>query len=1142
MNNKSIKDYFIKYGVARLVIAILFFALLYYISGVLFDFYPDNLDIEYTTADNTEDLINIKDDNFKKIKYDLSDVALYQNDNLNIKFNNSIYDVFNKDFNFILKDISIKNGVATEIWVADTKGVNTNYIFDYYTITTNAANSFLKDSTNDIKNVQIQLLIDDEPQLFSKREGFTYYYHKSKDTKKIKNIKIVYETKITNQNAENLTLAIKDFGNSPLLNDYYIKDNIAFENWAYEMRLPLDIDPKSYDNIANRMLSGVNLSRFKYIDEYYKLNDSRTKYILNRTPSKNEKDIIMDVFLEYGLLKGNKIDINKNQIALQKTTKNLFINDASCDISKVKAELYINGYEFRFDSVFYDYQNLYFVFDINREFKKENENKPTTFADIKSFKLTTKTEILNSNQIDLLSQNNIFLSLFQNGDDKVVENWTLDLNQPLILSQPLDYIVINPNFNIATMINDSDDEEYNKNFKLNLLMNDQKIEFEKIENNLMFFKFPGSLKKLDRLVFEFEYSDELYSRISNYSNSTTVDYKNITPRLLTVAGYTKNYDRTILSKFPYQHLYYKDVNERKYNYSTLEIDLKSIMTDTKSVVVIKSSLFNTRILKKIKVSSKLSLEDISKIFNVASKSDSKYLIIEKKGNEDNINLLSSKYTIILSVYKNQKNIVTIVFLILSVIIYFISFFVIQNFVIQKFASNKKRFFIRIFLAVIVLFFGIFVLFMNKLTIKVDLNENIKDGTVDLYYEKNIGIAQNNKLTQNTTTKCDTIYPVFKIPFLSVKRFMITSNINNKPDLVKQIEFKFRTIPLKKIVIKDDNKYFSTMISNNLLFFVSKFNPNKWIKIFYLLTVFITLFFSLYFFFLFDSIVSAIKDFIPSVVTVKKLYSARKSNLSINSFFSVIFIYGLLIITLSSIKFKINAWVYLIIFLVVIIYLLGAFYERLFVFTHNLLDKSNRSVFTKNVIIFFNRNIIKNKLLLFINGVATLLFFVLYNVIKIQILKTASIIIFVFALLIINRDKIIGFLITCFRVQRGEEYSTTNFFDRIKKNLTEIELNSLITTLFIFVVVVSANPLLLYIELNKNINTIVIVLTIIFGVMVFAVNRKKIDSIEEEKQKELEEEKQRLKEFDEKYGHLKPPEKYSLWYNIKLLFKKDEKEK
>jgi len=73
--------------------------------------------------------------------------------------------------------------------------------------------------------------------------------------------------------------------------------------------------------------------------------------------------------------------------------------------------------------------------------------------------------------------------------------------------------------------------------------------------------------------------------------------------------------------------------------------------------------------------------------------------------------------------------------------------------------------------------------------------------------------------------------------------------------------------------------------------------------------------------------------------------------------------------------------------------------------------------------------------------------------------------------------------------------------------------------------------------EKSFNTVLIIVTIVSGILVFAFNKKKIEVIEAEREKELEEEKKREREFDEKFKKFAPPEELSIWYNLKLLFKK-----
>ncbi len=90
--------------------------------------------------------------------------------------------------------------------------------------------------------------------------------------------------------------------------------------------------------------------------------------------------------------------------------------------------------------------------------------------------------------------------------------------------------------------------------------------------------------------------------------------------------------------------------------------------------------------------------------------------------------------------------------------------------------------------------------------------------------------------------------------------------------------------------------------------------------------------------------------------------------------------------------------------------------------------------------------------------------------------------------------------------------------------------------------ISYNPIITLYKSNKTFSTVIIVLTIITGLIMFIFNKKEIQTTDEElKEKnrpdnENYENNSNENQIDDKLAKFKPPVELSLWYNIKLLFK------
>jgi len=474
-------------------------------------------------------------------------------------------------------------------------------------------------------------------------------------------------------------------------------------------------------------------------------------------------------------------------------------------------------------------------------------------------------------------------------------------------------------------------------------------------------------------------------------------------------------------------------------------------------------------------------------------------------------------------------------------------------------KSKMNIIVRATAALIILALSITAFATSQLTIRAEFANNVKDGKADVYYENVKGFAKNTLKTEKVVTRNKINFVEFNLPLTGVKRFALSTNVGPDASVYKNIALKIRYIKIKNFDSTKIQTDFTPKTIGSSCYLISNLDVKNWLSLTIVLYLTISVFLSCYIFFLFDGIVGAVKDVGIKKETLNKIYEGGSLGSSIKNIVTFLFIYGLALITINSVKFSLNKYIYYALFGALGIYLLGAFWLRIRSGILSVL-KVEKALEIKNAIVnFANKNLVKNGFKLFLNALVIALALYLYFIP--HLLEDFRVIILILSgivLIFIDYDIIIKIVVCVIKFmikfvkriieyvkcqiqgkpyERENELNKNNVIKKIETALTKRETNALYITFIAVVIILSISPILKFMKEEKSFNTVLIIVTIVSGILVFAFNKKKIEVIEAEREKELEEEKKREREFDEKFKKFAPPEELSIWYNLKLLFKK-----
>jgi len=646
--------------------------------------------------------------------------------------------------------------------------------------------------------------------------------------------------------------------------------------------------------------------------------------------------------------------------------------------------------------------------------------------------------------------------------------------------------------------------------------------------------------------------------------------KNAMPKMASFIIYNKEYDSSIYKTSPYSQIYGVEIQKVVYDPQKLIIDMRSLGGATNDFMFVKSLKFskNVRPVRK-KLVKIIEGEELVKFLGLSTLDASDDFeksvpYISRLGNgAESGYILQKNSSVLNNLFKENKNNIFLVIIGICVVLYFLSYPLMSKSIIPYFQKKSNlNIIVRSAAALIVLAASITAFATSQLTIRVELANTVKNGKVDVSYEKVKGFAKSTLKTEKVVTKNKMNFVEFNLPLSDVKRFALSTNVGPDASVYKNIALKIRYIKLKNFNSTKIQTDFTPKTIGSSYYLISNLDVKNWLSLMIILYLTISVFLSCYIFFLFDGIVGAVKDIGVKKESVQKVYEGVELGSSIKNLVSFLFIYGLALITINSVKFTPNKFVYYALFGILGIYLFGAFWLRIRSGILSVLKIEKFMIIKNTVVDFTNKNLVKNGFKLFLNAVVITIALYLYftpNLLEdlgpIVLVLSGVILIFIDYDIIIKILKflvklivvvikfvmrIVGYIKCQIQGKPYEPVTESNRGDVIKKienAFAKREINALYITLIAIVVVLSISPILKFLKDEKSFNTFLIIATIIFGILVFAFNRKKVGEIEAERAKELEEEKKREKEFDEKFKKFAPPEELSIWYNLKLLFKK-----
>jgi len=1178
-----LKNLLFKYGIIRIFSILGIFIFLYALIELGFDWFPDTMEIESRSADLTSDFELETENSYTTNKFNLNDLGLYNEDKLEIGFANSIID--SSDFplfnNIQLSDFNIRDGVAYETWELNEQNIPLNSFYSYFTITTNGKNSFLTDPSADIENVRINLTINGENQEFVKRENFTYFFKKNKDCKTIENLKIDYITKINNGEKTALNIILKDLNKKTELKNFEVKNGYAYEEWGYsasldKMKSEKDIAKILSDIMADKTTSSDEKSAYQnLIGKAYLFNEAVKNYILSEKLSVSDSFKTMDVFAKYKAFNPIIVDLSYNKIAVLKSKNETFINDASCDRDTIEAELKINGIKCRFDSIYNDKKNIFFIFELNEALRKFiNSAETPNLITARELNLSVKSKIMNYNKIDITKNITQRLLTVEKGENNVVEKWSLDFDRNILSSGVSDYITFKLNIPYFQSAIELTDDATVDSAKFYLEIDGSKIIAANIVGEEVNFFTDKDIKKSKDIRFIADFNREYYENSILGFDSKIVSMKNAKPKMASFIIYNKEYDSSVYKTSPYTHIYGVEIQKVAYDPQKINIDLASLSCATKDYIAVKSIKFskNIRLVKKkmIKIIEGDELLKFLELPPLDASADAENSIsyISRVGNGVGSGYIAQKNSSVLNgLFKENKNSVFLVIIGICVVLYFLSYPLMSKSVVPYFQKKSKtNIIVRSASALIVLALSITAFATSQLTIRAEFANNVKNGKTDVYYENVKGFAKNTLKTEKVVTRNKINFVEFNLPLTDVKRFALSTNVGPDASVYKNIALKIRYIKIKNFDSTKIQTDFTSKTIGSSCYLISNLDVKNWLSLTIVLYLTISVFLSCYIFFLFDGIVGAVKDVGIKKETLNKIYEGGSLGSSIKNIVTFLFIYGLALITINSVKFSLNKYIYYALFGALGIYLLGAFWLRIRSGILSVL-KVEKALEIKNAIVnFANKNLVKNGFKLFLNALVIALTLYLYFIP--HLLEDFRVIILILSgivLIFIDYDiiiKIVVFVIKFVKpivvfvikfvkpivgyikcqiqgkpYERENELNKNNVIKKIESALTKRETNALYITFIAVVIILSISPILKFMKEEKSFNTVLIIVTIVSGILVFAFNKKKIEAIEAEREKELEEEKKREREFDEKFKKFAPPEELSIWYNLKLLFKK-----
>lgn len=1174
-----LKNLLFKYGIIRIFSILGIFILLYALVELGFDWFPDTMELESKSADLTSDFELETENSYIKNKFNLNDLGLYNEDKLEIGFANSIIDSGNSSLlkDIQLSDFRIEDNVAYESWELNEQNIPLSNFYNYFTVTSNGISPFLVDPSADIDNVKINLTVNGEKQEFVKRENYTYFFRKNKDCKAIESLKIDYITKINNNEKTSLKLIIKDFNKKTELKGFEVKDGYAYEQWGYLAALDKTKSEKDF----NKILADVSADKSTLIEEKiqyqalinraYIYDETAKNYVLNENLSMSDSFKIMDVFTKYKAFDPVKVDLTYGKIAILKSKNETFLNDASCDKDTIEAELKINGVKCRFDSIYNDKKDIFFIFELNETLKKfVNSTETSNMFTARELNLSVKSKILNYNKIDITKIINQRLLTVEKGEDNVVEKWSLDFDRNKLSTGLSDYITFKLNIPYFQNTIELTDDVTGDSAKFFLEIDGTTIAAANVVGEDVNFLIDKNIKDSKDIRFIADFNRNYYENSILGFDSKIISMKNAKPKMASFIIYNKEYDSSVYKTSPYLQIYGVDIQKVVYDPQKINIDLSSLGGATNDYISVKSIKFskNIRTVRK-KLVKIIEGEELIKFLGIPEldASDDVEKNIPYISRFENGLILQKNSSVLNNLFKENKNNILLVIIGICLVLYFLCYPIMNKSIIPYFQKKSRlNITVRSAAALIVLALSITAFATSQLTIRVELANTVKDGKVDVSYEKVKGFVKNTLKTEKVVTRNKINFVEFNLPLNDVKRFALSTNVGPDASVYKNIALKIRYIKLKNFNSTKIQTDFLPKTIGDSNYLISNLDVKNWLSKMIILYLTISVFLSCYIFFLFDGIIGAVKDIGLRKESVNKIYEGFEFSSSIKNLISFLFIYGLALITINSVKFIPNKFVYYALFGVLGIYLFGAFWLRIRSGILSVL-KIEKAMKIKNAIVnFANKNLVKNGFKLFLNAVVITIAFYLYFTpnfledfipiililsgivlvfidydIIIKILKfIVKIIIIVIKFVIKFLERIIEYVKSQIQGKPYEQENASNkerVIKKIESALTKREINALYITLIAVVVILSISPILKFLKEEKTFNTVLIIVTIVFGILVFAFNKKKIEVIDAEREKELEEEKRREKEFDEKFKRFAPPEELSIWYNLKLLFKK-----